>query len=90
MSVTHNKKRNPFLNILINCISEGTAPQILSIKDERTFNFSDFLIICFCNSSANPRFDMISLLIVSPADLFRIAKVSDFVGVSDDFLSKHL
>ena len=45
MSITHNKNRNPLLNLLINWISARSAPQILSIKDEYTFLFSKFLII---------------------------------------------
>ena len=40
----HNKKQNPLLNLLINCTSTRSAPQILLIKDEYTFRFSDFLI----------------------------------------------
>ena len=35
---------------------------MLSIKDEYTFRFSNFLIIGLCNSSANSWFDIISLL----------------------------
>ena len=53
MSITHNKKRIPLLNLLINYISARSAPQILSIKDECTFIFVIFLIIGLCNSSAN-------------------------------------
>ena len=34
---THNKERIPLLNLLINCISARSAPQLLSIKDEYTF-----------------------------------------------------
>ena len=37
ISITHNKKRIPLLNLLINCIPARSAPQLLSIKDEYTF-----------------------------------------------------
>ena len=52
----------PLLNLLINCISARSAPQILSLKDDCTLRFSIFLIIGLCNSSANSWFDIISLL----------------------------
>ena len=33
--MTHNKNRNPLLNLLINCkLSTRSVPQILSIKDD--------------------------------------------------------
>ena len=53
MKITHNKNRIPILNLLINCISARSAHNILSMKDEYTFRFSNFLIICLCNPSAN-------------------------------------
>ena len=53
MLITHNKNLNPLLNLLINCISARSAPQILSIKGECTFLLLNFLIIGLCNSSAN-------------------------------------
>ena len=43
--ITHNKKRIPLSNLLINCISARSGLQILSIKRKYTFNFSYFLII---------------------------------------------
>ena len=49
ISVTHNKKRIPLLNLLINCVSGRSAPQRLSIEDECTFLFLKFLIIRLCN-----------------------------------------
>ena len=52
-SITHRKKRINLLNLVNNCISTISAPQILSIKDEYIFHFSNFLIIGLCNSSAN-------------------------------------
>ena len=54
MSITHNKNRNPLSNLLINCISAKSAPQILSIKGECTFLLLNFRIIGLCNPSANP------------------------------------
>ena len=36
MSKTH-KNQTPLLNLLINCVSAQSAPQILSLKDEYTF-----------------------------------------------------
>ena len=53
ISVIHNKKPIPLLNVLNNCISARSAPQILSIKGECTFHFSKILIIGLCISSAN-------------------------------------
>ena len=53
--ITHNKKRNSLLNLLINGISARSLPQILSIKGEYTFQFSNFLIIGLCNSSAKSK-----------------------------------
>ena len=48
--MTHNKKQNPVLNSLINCISARSVPQILSLKREYTFHFSNVLITGLCNS----------------------------------------
>ena len=65
----NNKKKanqNPLLNLLINCISQRSAHQILSIKDKRTFPFPNFLVNGLCNSSANYWFGIISLLTASP------------------------
>ena len=47
------KKRIPLLNVLNNCISAKLAPKILSIKDECTFCFLNFVIIDLRNSLAN-------------------------------------
>ena len=69
MSITHNKKRTPLLNFLINCISARSAPQILFIKGDCTFLLSNFRIIGLRNSSANSLLDILSFLI---ADLFEI------------------
>ena len=42
MSIIHNKNLNPLLNLLINCISAKSAPQILALNDEDTFFFLIF------------------------------------------------
>ena len=66
MSITQNKNLNPLLNLLINCISDRSAPQILSIKDDCTFLFLNFLVIGLCNSSANSLLEIILFLIPLP------------------------
>ena len=45
ISITCNKNLNPLLNLLINCISAKSAPQILSLNVEYTFLFLNFLIM---------------------------------------------
>ena len=60
--------KNEFLNelpplLLDNYISDKLAPLILSIKDEYTYLFFNFLIVGSCNSSANYLFDIFSFLI---------------------------
>ena len=55
MSKTHNKERIPLLYLLISCISARPESQVLSIKNECTFRFSNFLLTDLCNSSANCR-----------------------------------
>ena len=45
MSITQNRNQNPLLDLLNNCISARLAPEILSIKGERTSRFPNFLII---------------------------------------------
>ena len=77
MSTAHNTNLNPILNLLINCMSARSARQILPIKGERTFFFSNFLIIGLFNSLANYLFDIVSFLIVDLFHVARIAKVSD-------------
>ena len=84
------KKQIPLLNLLINCISARSTPQILSIKHKCTFLSSNFLIIGLCNSSANYLFKIFSFLVPPPeADLSLLAKVSDHASEAD-FLSKNL
>ena len=65
--ITHDKKRITLLNSLIICISARPAPQILSIKDEHTFRFLNYLVIGLCNCSAISLFDIFRFL---TADLF--------------------
>ena len=76
ISITHNKKRIPVLNLLINCISVRSAPQILSIIDEYTFLFFffNFLIIGLHNSSVNYLFEIFSFL---TANIFHVAQMSN-------------
>ena len=65
ISVTHHKNHNPLLNLLTNCISVRSAPQLLSMKDQYTFHFFKF-----SNNSVNSLLGIISFLIVPPeADL---------------------
>ena len=45
ISITHNKNQIPLLNLLNNCISAKSAPQILSLNAACTFLFSNFLIM---------------------------------------------
>ena len=45
ISRAHNKNLNPLLNLLNSCISAKSTPQILSLNDEYTFLFLNFLII---------------------------------------------
>ena len=89
MSITRNRNLNLLLSLLINCISARSEPQILSIKGECTFLFSNVLIIWLCTCSANSLLCRVSFLI---EDLFRVAKVPDRVSVAaptDVFLSKN-
>ena len=50
----------PLLNLLVNCISVRSAPQILFIKDECTILSLKFLITVLSNSSANSLFEIFS------------------------------
>ena len=55
-------------------MSARSTPQILSLKDEYTFRFSNFLIIGLCSSSANSWFGIISLL-AAPPEVFLSKKL---------------
>ena len=61
--MTHNKKWNPSPYLLINSISTRLVPGIVSLKDEYTLPFSNFLIIGYHNSSAKCLFGFTSLSI---------------------------
>ena len=78
------------MHLPINCIFARLPPQMLSLSDEYTFHFPNFLIIGLCNSSAHSLFGIILLLIVY---LSRVSKVSDQACATAplaDFLSKSL
>ena len=79
ISITHNKHRNAISYLLINCISAGSAYQILFLKDEYTLRFSNVLVIGLYNSPANYVFDIVLHFIVPPEML-----------APGDFLSKNL
>ena len=66
ISITHNKKRIPLLNLRINCMFARSASQILSKKGEYTFLFLSFLLISLCNLSANYLSEIFSFLTVPP------------------------
>ena len=67
ISITHDKNLIPLLNLLINCMSAKSGPQILALNDEYTFLFLNFLIIGLCNSSANYSFCSIA---IAPPEVF--------------------
>ena len=74
-------------------MSATSVSQILSIKDECTFCFLNFLVIGLCNSLGNYWFDIFSFLIPPLANLFSAAKFSVRAHVAEvlaleDFLSK--
>ena len=79
MSITHSIKQILLLDLLINCISTRSAPQILSIKGGFTFPFSNFLIIDLCNSSVYSLFEIFLFLITLLPNLFAcVAEQSPF------------
>ena len=67
MSITHNKNLNPWLNVLINCVSARSAPQIMFIKGECTFLLLNFLkigsIIRLSNYFANSSLAIFSVVV---------------------------
>ena len=70
ISITHNKKGIPLLNLIINLLPARLAPQMLSINGDYNFHFSNFLLIGLCNSFANFWFEIFSILTAPPeADL---------------------
>ena len=66
------------MNLLNNCITARSAPQILSKKDECTF-FSNFLIIDFANSL----FCMILFLTALPEVFYQKTYKPLKLGLSD-------
>ena len=74
--MAHNKNQNPVLYLPIKYISMKSAPQILSLQDEYTFCYTDFLIIVLCNTSASCHvvkseerwFEIICPLLAPPGD----------------------
>ena len=71
ISTTHNKNQNPLLNVLINCISAKSTPQILSIKGKCTFLLLNFPIIGLCNYFANSLLEIFLFLIPLPEVFFQ-------------------
>ena len=51
--MAHNKNQNALLYLTFNYISARSTLQILSLKDEYHFHFSNFLIIGLDNSAAD-------------------------------------
>ena len=62
ISITHNKNLIPLLYLFINCISDKSALQILSLNAACTFLFLNFLIFTgrFASAVAPPPFDFLS------------------------------
>ena len=77
ISVTHNKKRIPSLNLLINCMSTKWALQILSVKNKYTFLSLKFLMIGLCNSSASFLVWHISFFIPLPESNLSASEVNN-------------
>ena len=69
ISYKNDKNLNLLLNLLINCISSTSAPQILSIKCECTFLLLNFLMIGLCSSFANSLLEIFSFL-TAPLEVF--------------------
>ena len=93
ISITHNKKMNPFIKFIIKSISATSALQILFLKDVCTFHFPGFPIICLSNYLPNSWF---GIILFSVANLSCPSTVSDQGHVTappavlapEDFLSK--
>ena len=73
--ITYCKKQIPLSNVLIDCISAKSKPQVLCIKDKCNFRSSIFPIIRLYNSFANSFFYTISLYIARPANVFPVIRV---------------
>ena len=68
MSITHNKNRNPLLNLFSNSPSAKLFSQILSIKDDCTLSFLKFPINGLWCYFANSCLIIISFLTPLPED----------------------
>ena len=68
--ITHNENQIPLENLHIIYISVGLVPQVLSVKSEWTFLFSNVLIIGFCKSAANSLFEIFPFLVSLPQNFF--------------------
>ena len=84
---THNKKRNPSLYSLINCIHDRSQLKQLSLKDEYLKRFLNFLIVSSYNYLGNCWFGIIAFLI---ANLFYVPKISDRACVTALPISIHI
>ena len=67
-SIAHKRYLVPLFYLLIKCISAKSTLQILSLKEEYTFLFLNFIIIGLWSSSANCWFSLILYLIPAPFD----------------------
>ena len=76
---------------MINCISARLAPHILSLKDEYTSHFLNFLVNALTNSLVKPegQYFLGSELELMPV-LVWVEKISDRACVATDLLSKNL
>ena len=64
--ITHKKNLNALLNLLNNCVSAISAPQILSLKGECTFLLLNFPRISLCNYFATSFLKIFSFLVPLP------------------------
>ena len=69
----------PLLNLLINCIPAKSAPKILSLKDEHTFRFSNFLVIGLCNPSGKSEGRRLCILLLLTVP-FQVLEPVDFLS----------
>ena len=87
----HNKNKIPLLYLLMNFICARSTTHMLSLKNNYTLHFLNFVIIGLCNSSANFWFDIFFLIVdlsgrvTTPPASTPVTKVL----VPVDFLSKN-
>ena len=74
----HNKKWNPLLNLLINCILAEYTLHMLSLKMNLHCFLLKFQITGLCNSTTSCWFNIISLLIAALAEETWFFWVGDF------------